>query len=71
MQGESCPYHIKGDYEITDSMTPLGKFELLFANDAVSNVYAFQVEGRRPLAATGAVAATGAGGVFLTPVRKT
>jgi hypothetical protein len=32
------PYHIKGDFEITASMTPLGKFELLFTNDAVSGV---------------------------------
>jgi hypothetical protein len=62
------PYHIKGDYKITDSMTPLGEFELLFTDDAVSVVYSFQVEGSGPLAATGAMAATGAGGVFLRPV---
>jgi hypothetical protein len=67
--GGPCPYHIKGDYKITDSMTPLGKFELLFTDDAVRTVYAFQVEGSGPLAATGAMAATGAGGVFLRPVK--
>ena len=53
-------WHIKGDYKITDSMVPLGKFELLFTDDAVSEVYSFQVEGSGPLAAAGAMAATGA-----------
>jgi len=62
------PYHIKGDYKITDSMTLLGEFELLFTHDTVRTVYAFQVEGSAPLPATGGMAATGAGGVCLKPV---
>ena len=69
--GALWPYHIKGDYKITASMTPLGKFELLFTDDAVSAVYFLLVESSGPLAAAGAMAArgamaaTGAGGVFL------
>ena len=78
VQGGPWPYHIKSDYKITDSMTPLGKYELLFTDDAVRAVYAFQVEGSGPLAATGAMAATATGGamaatatggVFLKPLK--
>ena len=66
MPGGPSPYYIKGDYQITDSMTPLAKFELLFTDDAVRTVYAFKVEGSGPLPA---MVIAGAGGVFLRPVR--
>ena len=65
-----CPYHIKGDFKINESMTPLGTFELLFSGDAVHTVFSYQVEGSGPSAATGAMAATGNGGVLLRHLKR-
>ena len=42
---------------------------MLFTDDAVRAVYSFKVGGSGPSAATGAMAATGAYGVFLRPVK--
>ena len=61
------PYHVKGDFKLNESMVPLCEFELLFRQHAVRTVFSCQVEGK---AATGVVAATGDGGVFLKPVRR-
>ena len=55
-------YHIKGDFKIIERMTPLGKFELSCRDGVVRKVLHFQPEGSGPSAATGANAATGAGG---------
>ena len=63
------PYHVKGDFKLNESMVPLCEFELWFRHHAVHTVFSCQVEGSGS-AATGAVAATGDGGVFLKPVRR-
>ena len=42
---------------------------MLFSAGVVDKVLHFQAEGSGPSAAKGAIAATGAGGVFLKPVK--
>ena len=45
-------YHLSGNCKIIDSMLPLDEFEVLFADDAVSEIYEFEVEGAGLLTTT-------------------
>ncbi len=58
VQGEH-PYHLSGDFSITDSMMPLSTFERKCSHDEVHTVYEFDVKGSGPMPAPGGCSSKG------------
>ena len=40
------PYHLTGDFRLTENMMPLCEFQLKFVNDDLHAVFEFHVEGK-------------------------